>query len=53
MKRQARAPRNRRFWRNIWRDRSGNVMSMFALMLVPTVGVLGMAGEASDRKSIV
>jgi Flp pilus assembly protein TadG len=36
--------RGRRFWRN----RAGNVAPMFALMLVPMLALMGMAGEGSS-----
>lgn len=38
-----RKPRVRRFLR----DRAGNIAPMFALLLVPLIGMLGMAGEGS------
>jgi hypothetical protein len=34
--------------RRFWRDRRGNITPMFALLLVPLIGMLGMAGEGSS-----
>lgn len=43
MNRKSRGDCSKRFWR----DRGGNITPMFALMLVPLIGVMGMAGEGS------